>query len=657
LRGVLAPLLSYEDALQAGLLADEGLLPNDDHDSNNEGYEGGAKEQATGAAKRLADAEVDEEAKSPRASQATELVRLAEARYRFGQTEDGRAFAEPRDGPRLALAVRGSLRSVLASAYCESTGRVAASSALTDALNVIEGKACAADRERVALRIASHDGGIVVDLGTPDGRAVVMTATGWTIVDRSPVLFRRTELTGTLPVPVNGGTLEELKAHVNVSDDEWQLLVGVLICWLLSDIPRPVVLLGGEQGTGKSTAARLLAALIDPSPAQLRAAPRDIEAWVLGASGSCVVVLDNLSSVSDWLSDAICRACTGEGLVRRTLYTDDGLTVTSFRRNVMLTSIDAGSLRGDLGDRLVTIELDLIDPADRKRDQVIAAAFTAAHARLLGALFELTSQVLAVLPRVSLTDPPRMADFAHVLAALDAVTGWSALDTYRAMAETIAAQVVEGDSVAQALAEFARKRRTWTGTASELLRTVTPQRPPAGWPKTPRGLAGRLRRAAPSLRKVGIDVTWERQSAARTVTLTFQPDPGRNPSSQSSEPSSVPVGQRRSSDGRNDRRPGHPSTVTPSAAEVPSPDQHRYPSDDDGDGHDGRMSQRTSAEEEGVSVAFTRSDGSLPTVALDSSSPLVDPQHCFYCGDSVEPTSASVEHGRTVCRPFSEAGR
>ena len=54
LRGVLAPLLSYEDALQAGLLADEGLLPNDDHDSNNEGYEGGAKEQATGAAKRLA---------------------------------------------------------------------------------------------------------------------------------------------------------------------------------------------------------------------------------------------------------------------------------------------------------------------------------------------------------------------------------------------------------------------------------------------------------------------------------------------------------------------------------------------------------------------------------------------------------------------------
>ena len=181
-----------------------------------------------------------------------------------------------------------------------------------------------------------------------------------------------------------------------------------------------------SRGTGKSTAARLLAALIDPSPAQLRAAPRDIEAWVLGASGSCVVVLDNLSSVSDWLSDAICRACTGEGLVRRTLYTDDGLTVTSFRRNVMLTSIDAGSLRGDLGDRLVTIELDLIDPADRKRDQVIAAAFTAAHARLLGALFELTSQVLAVLPRVSLTDPPRMADFAHVLAALDAVTGWSA---------------------------------------------------------------------------------------------------------------------------------------------------------------------------------------------------------------------------------------
>jgi hypothetical protein len=38
--------------------------------------------------------------------------------------------------------------------------------------------------------------------------------------------------------------------------------------------------------------------------------------------------------------------------------------------------------------------------------------------------------------------------------------------------------------------------------------------------------------------------------------------------------------------------------------------------------------------------------------------PIADLYHCFYCGASVTPAPASVEHGwSTVCRPCSEAGR
>jgi len=529
------------------------------------------------------------EDKAEKVGQATALVRLAEARYRFAQADDGRTFAVQLNGPNLALPLRGreSLRGEMAAAYFDAHGRAPSSSALADALNVIEGRAAAAGRESLALRVATHNDGIAIDLGTADGRAVVVTPSGWSVEPSSPVLFRRTELTAALPEPTRGGSLDALRKHVNVTDDAWGLLVGVLVCWLLPDVPRPVVLLIGEQGTGKTTAARLLAALIDPSPAQVRGAPRDLGEWALAASGSWVVVLDNLSSISEWLSDAICRACTGEGMVRRALYTDDGLSVTSYRRNVMLTTIDAGALRGDLGDRLVTVDLDVIDPKDRCRDKVIAESYREDHPQILGALLDLTAQALAERPRVHLTDAPRMADFAHVLAALDHATGWHTLDTYRALGASIASQVIESDPVAHAVAALARREGAWTGTATELHQAITPERPPKDWPKTARGTSGHLRRAAPALRAVGVGVGFPKRDAhARLIELTSS-EGGRTEPSSSSPPSSTAPDQHRADDGPDDDRAGDLPTVTTTVIANRQLDQHEHTDRDGRDGRDG----------------------------------------------------------------------
>jgi hypothetical protein len=484
-------------------------------------------EEVTERADDVAGADDESDEKVP---QATALVRLAERGNRFVQGDDGRVYAVPLQGPNLARPLKGrnSLRASMAAAYYQHYRKAPSSSALADFLNVIEGRALAAEREPLALRVAAIEGGIVLDLGTGDGKVVVVDKSGWRVLDRSPVLFRRTELTGALPEPTSGGDLEKLREHINVTDEAWHLLVAVLVCWLMSDIPRPVTLLTGQHGTGKSTTARLLASMIDPSPAQLRAAPRDFPAWVLTASSSWVVALDNLSSIPEWLSDAICRASTGEGDAKRSLYSDDSLTVFSFRRNVMLTAIDAGALRGDLGDRLVPLEQDPINPSCRKLDKEIAAAFGAAHPGLLGALLDLVVKVLGELPNVQVTDPPRMADFAHVLAAVDAVTGWESLSEYRELGGQIAAQVIESDPVAQRVAELARSHSVekagepWEGTATELLTAITPERVPKDWPRNGRAMGGRLRRAAPALRSTGIGVDFPRTEHARQIRLTVE---------------------------------------------------------------------------------------------------------------------------------------
>lgn len=63
-------------------------------------------------------------------------------------------------------------------------------------------------------------------------------------------------------------------------------------------------------------------------------------------------------------------------------------------------------------------------------------------------------------------------------------------------------------------------RDDWTGTASELLEALTPDRPPKGWPGTGRALAASLRRLVNPLAAAGIVVTFgERTMRARPIRL------------------------------------------------------------------------------------------------------------------------------------------
>lgn len=457
-----------------------------------------------------------------RPSVSSKLVALAAERYRFTIAPDGTPYAVPRFGPRVARGLdigRPSLRAELAAAYYTETNQTPARSALVDALAVIEGEAQQASPEPVHLRCALDGTSVAVDLGTTTGEALVITAGDWRVRERSPVLFRRTELTGALPAPERGGSIDALARLINVRAEDFGVYVGWLVATLLP-WPRPILLFGGEQGTGKSSAARTTVSLVDPSPAPLRTAPRDVESWVTAAAGSNLVALDNISAVPDWLSDALCRASTGDALVRRKLYTDSGLAVTTIRRAVILTTIDAGALRGDLAERLLMVELERIDPSERRSEDALEAALDDARAKILGALADMVAGVLATLPTVEVPNPPRMVDFARVLAALDHVTGWATLDRYRQLVDEVVADIVSGDPLAAALVEVGRAG--FTGTASQLLDTLAGHRPDNGaWPRSANRLSGAVKRYAPSLRASGVDVTqWRGHRGVRHISLS-----------------------------------------------------------------------------------------------------------------------------------------
>jgi hypothetical protein len=456
-------------------------------------------------------------------TQASQLVALAEHRYRIVQGVDGRAYAVDRHGPAVALSLRGrdGLRTRLARHFYDTHHQTPSGSALSDAVTVLEGTPM--QPEPVALRIArTPHGAIVVDLGDAAGSAVVVDAGGWQIVDCSPVLFRRTALTSPIAAPVRGGTLDPLRELINVDDAGFRLIIGWLVAALFAEMPHPILALIGEQGTAKSTAAQLVVSLIDPSPAPLRTPPRDIRSWAVSASASGTVALDNISVISPWFSDTLCKAVTGDGIVDRALFTDDDVSVLTFRRCIALTSIDAGRLAGDLAERLLPVELARITPDRRRPDAEITSAYDRARPLVLGALFDLAAGVLAALPTVHLDELPRMADFARTLAALDHVTGWTTLADYTSAAAETTTSVVEADPLAQAIAALVAAG-PWSGTAAELLDRITPEHPPRDWPTNARKIAGDLRRLAPALRGNGVAVDFVRSTDGarrRLVTLS-----------------------------------------------------------------------------------------------------------------------------------------
>jgi hypothetical protein len=244
--------------------------------------------------------------------------------------------------------------------------------------------------------------------------------------------------------------------------------------------------------------------VVDPSPVPLRKPPRDPESWVTAAAGSWVVGLDNLSQVPDWLSESLCRAVTGDGDVRRKLYSDNGLAVFRFRRCIVINGIDVGALRGDLADRVSKIDLDRIAEEARAEEKELDLRWAADHPVILAGLLSLGSEIMGRLPSVRLAARPRMADFARILAAVDQLLGTDGLGRFSEQAQMMAEDALASNPFLVRLHEM---EIDFTGKAADLLSKATPDvdrwRAPKDWPKDPREVTSLLKRNAPALRRAG----------------------------------------------------------------------------------------------------------------------------------------------------------
>lgn len=367
---------------------------------------------------------------------------------------------------------------------------------------------------KLSNRVAKYGSGFWYDLTNRNWSAVKTTPDGWTVVSDVPRIFTRYRHQLEQVEPIKGGDIRSIFKYVNL-DKEYQLL---FLCWLVfcfvPDIPHPMPILTGEKGAAKSTTCVLTKKIIDPSVLDTLALSKDERSLTVNLQQIYYLPFDNVSTISNEVSDILCRAITGGAVQQRRLHTNGDDYIFTFKRCLAINGISNVANRSDLLDRAIIFELQRV-PEDKRRElQEVYDEFEADRPYILGAIFDTLSKAMKIYPDVKLSKMSRMADFCrwgYAIAEAICGDGDEFLNEYKSNQKLENTEAINSDTVAYLIVEFLRDRDTWRGRVSELLTELQTEAEKHGissksksLPQIPNNLSRRIKSVRSNLETVGI---------------------------------------------------------------------------------------------------------------------------------------------------------
>jgi len=400
-----------------------------------------------------------------------------------------------------------SFRNWTATRYRDKYGVPPKTDAINQAKVQIEARCAASRQVELFNRVGWHDNKIFYDLTTADHKGVEIAPCGWRVVYIPPV-FRRYQHQAEQVIPVAGWDPKDILRFCNISANDHCLFMAVIASYFIPNIPHVILSQTGEQGSGKSNNSRKIKNLLDPSRVTLISNPKDLEHAQMIGEKHWLISFDNISRIPEWLSDYYCRGVTGEGDMKRSLYTNDDEFIRSYRRCFVLNGIGSSMYRPDLLDRSIIFEIPILKSS--RPESVMNDEWQKSLPGILGGFFTAISKAMGQVAQVTGHEKFRMSDFAQWGGALSDVLGYSRDEFFRKYQESVDRKwqdTAEDSAFAKKIREFLDNRGGyWSGSPAELLTEINPEDDEKGIPKTAKWLSNELVRIAPVMRNVGIDI-------------------------------------------------------------------------------------------------------------------------------------------------------
>ncbi len=354
-----------------------------------------------------------------------------------------------------------------------------------------------------------------------------------------PVRFYRPPGFGALPEPQVGGDLNRLRDLLSLTDENWVLLLAFLLNCMKPTGPYMMLLVEGEQGSGKSLLCALIKKLIDPSFVEKLRLPKTEHDLMIQASEQRLMVFDNASSVKWDMSDALCSLATGSGFSTRKYYTDNESRSFRYCRPVVINGIGEFANRPDLLERAIQLKLPSMPVEARKTEREIVAEFNELLPGLLGRLFDIVSYALRFFDKVEPPKTIRMADAAQWLVAAEPAAKLprgTFIQALEAGQVDMMAERAVNDPLAIAIMgvlkglKLAGKPAVFQGTVGELHLAIHER---AGGhdrrlPGTPAHLSTALQRLKPMVANIGIMIEFGTKSRkGRQIQIVMDDDDRR----------------------------------------------------------------------------------------------------------------------------------
>lgn len=222
--------------------------------------------------------------------------------------------------------------------YFDYTRDVVSQESLNNAIRVLIAQTSFENTSReLNLRFAwgEKDKEIYYDLADPNWQCIKITQQGWNIIQDSPVLFIRFNQRPQLESDRKylQDIFDKFLDLMYISDRGHRLLTKVwIVSLLIPGFPHPINITFGEKGGSKSTFCRFVKRLVDPDKIELLTIPKNKSEFVQQLYHNYLAIYDNIKLLPPWFSDEACKAITGVGNSKRSLYTNDEDVIYNYKR-------------------------------------------------------------------------------------------------------------------------------------------------------------------------------------------------------------------------------------------------------------------------------------------------------------------------------------